>query len=391
MKRLNFLVALLAGLTFSLINPQNYIALAAKEKIDFWDQSQKKGANIFNRQIAREDIKAAKSYNIAFIRLTPDKFLSAQRDFLIGDADNYTGLVAEDLKELIKILDICAEEQMPVVLTMLSLPGSRWKQNNNDKDDLRIWNDVNFQQQAAKFWKDFAAELQDHPAIIGYNILNEPHLERLYNTASTHIHETRQEEVQQKLFDFYKLVIANIRSSDKTTPIILDSSAYGDPKTFRHFKIHNDTNILYSFHMYEPYEYTNQQMNKGKFSYPGKIHNTYWNKEALNSYTDYVRSFQKTNNIPSNRILVGEFGGHRTSKGLPDYFRDLMNIFNKNGWHFAFYAFREDVWDGMDYELGDKKLPWEYWQAVEKGETPKLDRNPDNPVFKVLKEVYSEK
>ena len=28
---------------------------------------------------------------------------------------------------------------MPVVITMLSPPGSRWKQNNRDKDDLRIW------------------------------------------------------------------------------------------------------------------------------------------------------------------------------------------------------------------------------------------------------------
>ncbi|WP_280143519.1 hypothetical protein [Wolbachia endosymbiont of Frankliniella intonsa] len=39
---------------------------------------------------------------------------------------------------------------------MLSLPGSRWKQNNNDKDDLRLWSDQAFQKQAAKFWQDLA-------------------------------------------------------------------------------------------------------------------------------------------------------------------------------------------------------------------------------------------
>ncbi|WP_264377597.1 hypothetical protein [Wolbachia endosymbiont (group B) of Philonthus cognatus] len=54
---------------------------------------------------------------------------------------------------------------------MLSLPGSRWKQNNNDKDDLRLWSDQAFQKQAAKFWQDLAKELKDHPAIVGYNIL----------------------------------------------------------------------------------------------------------------------------------------------------------------------------------------------------------------------------
>jgi hypothetical protein len=60
--------------------------------------------------------------------------------------------------------------------------------------------------------------------------------------------------------------------------------------------------------------------------------------------------------------LVGEFGGHRTSKRLECYFKDLIDIFKQNGWHFAFYAFREDTWSGMDYELGDRKLPWNYRQ-----------------------------
>jgi hypothetical protein len=49
------------------------------------------------------------------------------------------------------------------------------------------------------------------------------------------------------------------------------------------------------------------------------------------------------------------------SSGLEQYFKDLIRIFNKEDWHFSFYAFREDTWDGMDYELGAKKLPWSYW------------------------------
>jgi hypothetical protein len=85
-----------------------------------------------------------------------------------------------------------------------------------------------------------------------------------------------------------------------------------------------------------------------------------------------VVAFQKRNHIAHHRILVGEFGGHRMSPGLEKYFEDLINIFNQERWHFAFYAFREDVWDGMDYELGTKKLPWSYWQAIDRGETPTI-------------------
>lgn len=125
--------------------------LEATSKMSFW-QVPKKGANIFNQKVSKADIRAAKTYGIEFIRLAPDKFHTAKRDFLIGNADKYEGLVHEDLKALKSILDICAEENMPVIITMLSLPGSRWKQNNHDNDDLRIWTDKTFQTQASKFW-----------------------------------------------------------------------------------------------------------------------------------------------------------------------------------------------------------------------------------------------
>ncbi|WP_264375181.1 MULTISPECIES: glycoside hydrolase family 5 protein [unclassified Wolbachia] len=258
---------------------------------------------------------------------------------------------------------------------MLSLPGSRWKQNNNDKDDLRLWSDQAFQKQAAKFWQDLAKELKDHPAIVGYNILNEPHPERLYNTADSAIYNVEQ-------------------SIDLKTPIILDSSNYGDPQAFDKLKPLNDHNVLYSFHIYEPFVYTNLKLNQGKFFYPGYICSAdtnkteYWNRNTLRSYIEPVKVFQEKYNIPNYKIFVGEFGGHRCSKGLENYFRDLTSIFNEYNWHFAVYGFREDVWDGMDYELGNEKLSWKDWQAIEKG-TMKKNYLPDNPIFKVLREGWS--
>jgi len=354
---------------------------AGEDKMRFWDKQQK-GANIFNEEITREDIKAAKKYGIAFIRLAPDKFASGARDFLIGDADDYQSLVPKDLRKLKDILDMFHEEGMPVLVTVLSLPGSRWKQNNNDKDDLRIWRDKKFQIQAAMFWQDLSKEIAGHPAVVGFNILNEPHPEKLYSQGE--LNEIKQNEIQSMLFDFYDLVIGSIREVDKSIPIILDSSGYADPKTFQRLKRHKDEKVFYSFHMYEPYAYTNRRLNGGKFQYPGPVNGVYWGYKALKNYMNTVLVFQRTNNVSSNRILVGEFGGHRMSKGLPNYFEDLTKFFNENGWHYAFYAFREDTWDGMDYELGDRRMPWSYWQALERGDKPVVDRRPDTPSFKAI-------
>jgi endoglucanase len=357
-----------------------------QKKISFWNMPQK-GANIFNRSVMRDDINAAKQYGITFIRLAPDKFATDERDFLIGNADEYTGLVKKDLNLLKEILDICLQEKMPVVITMLSLPGSRWKQNNDDQDDVRIWNAKDYQRQAAVFWQELALELKDHPAVVGYNILNEPHPERLYDSNSIHVQEVQQQEIQKMIYLFYDMVIRAIRTVDQDTPIILDSSAYADSNSFAFFKPHNDPNILYSFHMYEPYEYTNRLLNQGQFVYPGIIGGKYWNCNELKNYMQSVIEFQNLYAIPSCQILVGEFGGHRMSFGLDEYFRDLIGIFVEQSWHFAFYAFREDRWEGMDYELGDTELSVDYWNAIENGQNPQLKRDNTNSIFSVIKDA----
>lgn len=123
---------------------------STKTKMDFWS-IRRQGCNMMNVTINQKDIQAAGDYGIAFVRLAPDKFHSAQRDFLIGDADHYQGLVAEDLAQLVKVLDMYYQASMPVVLTMLSLPGSRWRQNNHNHDDLRLWQDPRYREQAAQF------------------------------------------------------------------------------------------------------------------------------------------------------------------------------------------------------------------------------------------------
>ncbi|MBP7826219.1 MAG: hypothetical protein KA236_06690 [Verrucomicrobia bacterium] len=61
----------------------------------------------------------------------------------------------------------------------------------------------------------------------------------------------------------------------------------------------------------------------------------------------------------------------------------MTELFERENWHWAFYGFREDEWDAMDYECGTEKLPWSYWKAVEAGEHPPFPHRP-NPLWDVL-------
>ena len=76
--------------------------------------------------------------------------------------------------------------------------------------------------------------------------------------------------------------------------------------------------------------------------------------------------------------------------GCAQLFADTLAEVNARNWHWAVYAFREDEWDAMDYELGERRLPWAYWQAVERGEDGEAHKpRGSNPIWDVLAREFS--
>lgn len=367
--------------------------LGANPKLDFWNQ-QRRGANCFNKAITTNYFRAAQAAGIEFLRLAPDKWKSQQRDFLIGNADDFEQLNAEDLQQLKRVLDDAHAAGVKIVLTMISLPGARWRQLNGGKNDDRLWRDAKFMAQAEQFWTQLAGELKDHPAVVGYNPLNEPHPERGDGVSDFWTQDIVKwyERRRGSMFDpneFNRRMVAAIRRVDAGTPIILDAVIYAAAPAFAILEPVHDAGVLYSVHMYEPYEFTNLKSNGGRFKYPGSVEvgaakqRIEWNIAELEKFLQPVADWAQRHRVPRSRILVGEFGCNRTIPGAKEYLGDLLTIFEKQRWHWAFYGFREDEWDGMDYECGTEKLPWSYWKAVETGQNPEFPRQP-NPLWEVL-------
>jgi len=373
--------------------------ISKERKITFWNE-QRKGANYHNQVPTRNWWSAASDAGIKIVRLFPNNWQTQEKDFLLGDADNFEKLNEQDFQKLKEVLDQAQSVGIKVVITTVSLPGARWAQQNNDIDDVRLWRDFKYHRQAASFWRELAARLKGHPAVVGYNVLNEPHPERAkvarFNDFWWDDFQTWYAKVENTPADlnlFYATVVTAIREVDKETPIIVDSGLYATPWAFKYFKPIRDESIIYSFHMAEPYAYTNRRINKGRFTYPGTIIvgsdedriERYWNSAELEKFLQPIVDWQKQNKISSNRIFVGEFGCGRTVGGAATYLGDLVNIFNKNRWHWAFYQFRTDgSWTERDYEYGAQPPGAAYWAAIERGEKPQLPRV-DNPLWNVLK------
>lgn len=351
----------------------------AADLIHFWDKPQY-GGNSFNRLPPNQAyFNALSNYGATWVRLSYDKWQPENRDFLIGNADHYQALGKKDLAVLEATLDRAHKAGLKVVIVPLSLPYMRWRQNNKGKFDDRLWQDQANWNAAALYWRDLAAALKNHPSIAAYNIINEPAPEK-YGGLAEHADQITMAEwyVQhmnsaRDLRSFYKKIIAAIREVDTKTPIMVDSGWNAAADAFGYWPAPlDDSRVLYSFHMYEPYEATSGPNLKRKkpYTYPGKVPFSdrahYWDSKRIAWYLGLPMQWARMHGIPPNRMVMGEFGCIRTLNSCTTYLDDVLTVADQEAFHWAFYSFREDNWDAMDYELGTNKVPWRYWYAMEK-------------------------
>ena len=360
----------------------------------FWSQPQR-GGNSFNEQPPdRAYFDALRATGATWVRLTPDKWRSAGgRDFLMGNADRYQGLVPADVATLRRVLDDADAAGIKVVLVPLSLPLLRWKQKNGGVVDQRLWQSFDNHRLAQAFWRDLARALHGHPALVAYNLINEPAPE--YGTplrehadpAAMRAWYATVKDGPRDLPRFYTGLIAAVREVDAEMPLMLDPGWYAAADALAYWPAPlKDPHLLYSVHMYEPYAATSAPNQKRATPYrypavvpfgPGK---TQWDAKRVASYLQQPLAWADEHGVARSQMVVGEFGCMRRWPDCPAYLEDVLRVLEAQKVHWAFYAFREDAWDGMDYELGDAALPWTYWRDVEAGKVPTPTRT-DSPQF----------
>ena len=362
--------------------------------IDFWNTPQR-GANMFpNAPPDAEYFRALRGYGATWVRLSFSGWNSAEagREFLFGSLDNYQQLVAGDVAAFRAVLDSAHAAGLKVVVTPLSLPGARWVQQNNDKFDDRLWSDKDFWRQSAAFWRDLANALKDHPAVAAYNLVNEPVPERkggLEEHASPEVMSAWYAKARGGARDLpalYASLLAAVRSVDAKTPVMLDAGFYAAADSFSYWPAPMaDSRVLYAYHMYEPWAATSAPNMKrtAPYRYPGIApfgsREERWDATRVRAYLQQPVEWARKHDVPISRMVAGEFGCVRRWADCARYLEDVLVVLEDHGVHWAFFSFRGD-WEGFDYELGPDKLPWQYWEAQEKGLPYELKRSP-NPVF----------
>lgn len=362
---------------------------AAADLIGFWD-SPRHGANSFNAAPPDADYFAALAdTGASWVRLTFSKWHGQGRDFLIGDADDYRALAPRDLAVLRAALDRAQAAGLKVVIAPLGLPGRRWSQQNGGRYDDRLWSDPRFQDQAVRFWTDLAAALADHPAIAAYDILNEPAPEKTAGgvengtEAQARDWQAAQAGGTRDLPAFYDRVIAGIRSADPVTPVMVEGGWFANPRSLAAWpRALADDRVLYAFHMYEPYAATSApNMKRDRpLRYPGAVtpyqgRDQAWDRATVAAHVGAAFDWAAAQGIPPNRVVAAEFGCMRLWPDCAAYLTDVLDTVQARGGHWAFYAFREDEWEGMDYELPASLPPGRFYWLSEQGKAATLPRD----------------
>lgn len=178
------------------------------------------------------------------------------------------------------------------------------------------------------WWIDTTYRYKGNSKILAFDLYNEP----MGNPAAISAFMTKM----------YK----HIRAIDRARIIIVAGKQHSASQ-FSNIKYYNDAKVWYSFHFYDPGNFTHNGVfsafNPKTSFYPrGTL-----DRDKLEAYLSQVINFRKK--YPNAGIYAGEFGAVYTVDPLSRFrwFRDCIQIFKEYNINWTHHAMFE--WEGWDY------------------------------------------
>jgi aryl-phospho-beta-D-glucosidase BglC (GH1 family) len=242
--------------------------------------------------------------------------------------EEFRAFIAEQIDRFDDALPTLKEHGIKVCLTLGSTPGGRAKDASGTH---KMFQDVAYQEEFVRIWEEIATRYKDEEAIVMYDLMNEP--------AEGSVPDIKG---LLNLNDLFVKTAQAIRALGDNTEIVYEPSAHIDGYvTYRWFQPFDVPGIVYSLHVYGPFELTHQGMSSSvpvNVTYPGEILNHYWDAAKLR---DAYRHFKRFIDDHHVRAFIGEFGCVRwaPNNSAYPYLKDCLEFFEEEGWDYTYFGY----------------------------------------------------
>ena len=282
-------------------------------------------------QANEENFKVLKQWNVNLMRLQLNTSIAIARDPV-----RYRKFIDGKIENVIpKVLDLGKKYGIYIILDLHTVPGT-----GNTRWNPCLFDDAERVAEFVRIWERIAKKFRNHPALYGYDLINEPN---------------EQRPVKFSYWEVQRLAAEAIRKIDPETPIYLESNHLCSPYTYTYLSPLKLKNIIYEFHWYDPFLYTHtaytskdQSAGRKMASYPGIFYGAEWDFKSMRGrLIRSIRAFQEKHRA---RIFVGEFSARASAPGAERYLQDSIRIFEEFGWDWTYHAFRESKIWSLEYE-----------------------------------------
>jgi len=302
----------------------------------------------FDTYITEDDIRNIASFGVDHIRLGFDQVV----------LEESPGVYRERTFRLIDgFVGWCEKANVNVVLNLHKAVG-----NYADiKERVSLMEDAGLQDRFVALWLEFERRYHDKPQV-AFELLNEAR------------------DIDPELWnDLAERTLKSIREKNPSRKIIIGGTCWNKARTLRHLRLYDDENVIYTFHIYDPFEFTHQRgvLQPGplyynrKMAYPSDIEpyrdyrrfvrgekNPYANdkridKEWLRKRMQPAFDFVKAH--PDKILWCGEFGTIRHCRLVyrENWMRDIISLCKENGIPYCVWNYLSTPNDGNRFSLVD--------------------------------------
>ena len=302
----------------------------------------------FDTYITEWDVINIKNMGFDHIRLGFDQIVLEKEPYVYNE---------HTMKLVENFVDICQKHDLGIVLNLHKCIGNYC----DIEESITLFDSEELQNRFVSLWVELERRFTNKENVI-FELLNEVR------------------DIEPNLWnDLAERTINAIRKTNKSRKIIIGPTCWNNPNKLHTLRVFDDENIIYTFHVYDPSEFTHQRgvlhwchlYYNRKMEYPGDIekyreyYRVIWNFNNAYPHIDrmdirYMREIlepaKKFVEMHPDKILwCGEFGTirHADIKSRENWMRDVITILKEYDIPYSVWNYLSTPNDGNRFSLVD--------------------------------------